>query len=299
MRRAFQPCHHRISKRGENLYLRSVALETTLPLSTLARWLWTRIPFSTELDMQIAPTSREQKLNYDECESVLKIKHVTHNTMFVTFKLFYEWHFSQITIQYITLFVPSVFLLVSNNCFPCRLCHVTSFSLLLNSHCRNEWPKTPANQMNGPGGKLTPYLCGDAIWKSPNYVIMSLGIRGGGLHFKRPQWVCLWNKRRKRTLKVINPFNSPAPTPHATVDNTVVPQNRLRRERMPVDCFTGVALWNIYINDKCTIQLKHEAHWGKSISPSPSFCCECNYVVAIIGLCTVWGIWPNKLPYNG
>lgn len=109
---------------------------------------------------------------------------------------------------------------------------------------------------------------------------MSLGI-GGCVHFKRTQWVCLWNKRRKRTLQVINPFNSPARAPHATADNTAVPQNRLRRERMLVDCFTGVALWNIYINDKRTILLKHEAHWESPFSPSLSLCllCEADLVM--------------------
>ena len=39
----------------------------------------------------------------------------------------------------------------------------------------------------GRGGKLTPYLCGDSIWKSPNYVIMSLGKGegGGGATFQK------------------------------------------------------------------------------------------------------------------
>lgn len=153
--------------------------------------------------------------------------------------------------------------------------------------------------MNAPGGKLTPRLYGDFIWKSPNYVIMSLGTVGGYVHFKSPQWVCLWNKRRKRTLKVINPFNSLAPAPHATADNTAVPQNRLRREKNASGLLYRssplkyIHKWQTYHSSEAWGRL------GKSISPSPSLYCGSRYVAAIIGLCTVQGIWQSKWPYNG
>lgn len=121
------------------------------------------------------------------------------------------------------------------------------------------------------------------------------------MHFNSPQWVCLWNKRRKRTLQVINPFNSPAPAPHASADNTAVPQNRPGRERMPVDCFTGVALWNIYINDKRTILLDHEAHWQSPFCKvHPSLVVRGRlHVAVIVGVCTVPGKWQNESLYNG
>lgn len=153
--------------------------------------------------------------------------------------------------------------------------------------------------MNRPGGKLTPYLCGDSIWKSPNYVIMSLGI-GGCVHFKSPPWVCLWNKRRKRTLQVINPFNSPTPAPHATADNTAVTQKQAEEGKN-----AGGLLYRSsplkYIHKWQTCH-SSEA-WGalgKSIPPSFSVVRgRLSYVAAIIGLCTVQGIWQNKWPYNG
>lgn len=95
------------------------------------------------------------------------------------------------------------------------------------------------------------HLCGNSIWKSPNYVIMSLGL--AVCPFQKPPVILLWNKRRKRTLKVINLFNSPARASHASADNTAVSEIRPRRGGMPLGCFTEADLWNIYITDKQTI----------------------------------------------
>lgn len=100
--------------------------------------------------------------------------------------------------------------------------------------------------------KMTPpYLCGNSIWKSPNYVIMSLGL--AVCPFQNPPVILLWNKRRKRTLKVINLFNSPDRASHASADNTAVSEIGPRRRGMPLGCFTEADLWNTYISDKQTI----------------------------------------------
>lgn len=96
---------------------------------------------------------------------------------------------------------------------------------------------------------------------------MSLGI--AVCPFQKPPVNLLWNKRRKRTLKVINLFNSPARASHATADNTVVSENRPRRGGMLLGCFTQADLWNIYITDKHTVAACHPEKLAVSLGLSP------------------------------
>lgn len=78
---------------------------------------------------------------------------------------------------------------------------------------------------------------------------MSLGMVDTG-HFKIPQWVYQWNKSHKRTLKVINPFNSPAQAPHATAENTAAPQNKSKKRETDTGwLYKSRPLKYIYINE--------------------------------------------------